>query len=141
MMHRKTLCGLWAGIGATLTAGIAAAQTEGMRDGLEILGAPTPGATGFQLGVTEVARDIRALDTFLLIIMAGIVLFRQRAAALGDRAPQRARQSQAGKFTPPITRIEVTWTVVPLVILVVFGAFFRCRFCSSSRPFPWRNWW
>ena len=37
MTFRKTLSGLGAGIGATLTAGIAAAQTMGMRDGLEII--------------------------------------------------------------------------------------------------------
>jgi len=122
MMHRKTLCGLWAGIGATLTAGIAAAQTEGMRDGLEILGAPTPGATGFQLGVTEVARDIRALDTFLLIIMAGIVLFVSALLLWAIVRHNERANPKPASFTHN-TRIEVTWTVVPLVILVVIGAF------------------
>ena len=36
-----------------------------------IIGAPTPGGTGFQAGVRNWRRDIRALDTFLLVIHDG----------------------------------------------------------------------
>ena len=75
MTFRKTLGGLGAALGATLTAGLASAQTASLREGLEIIGAPVPGAVGFQPGVTELARDIRALDSFLLVIMTLIVLF------------------------------------------------------------------
>jgi len=122
MMHRKTLHGLWAGIAATLATGMATAQTEGLRDGLEIIGAPTPGATGFQVGVTELARDIRALDTFLLVIMAAIVLFVTGLLLWSVfRHNERANPTPAN-FTHN-TKIEITWTVVPLVILVVIGAF------------------
>jgi cytochrome c oxidase subunit 2 len=122
MMLRKTLYGLWAGIGATLAAGAVAAQTAGLRDGLEIIGAPVPGATGFQPGVTELARDIRALDALLIVIMTAIVLF-VTALLLWSvfRHNERANPTPA-TFTHN-TKIEVTWTVVPLIILVVIGAF------------------
>jgi cytochrome c oxidase subunit 2 len=122
MTFLKTLGGLGAAIGATLTAGIAAAQTAGMRDGLEIIGTPTPGAMGFQPGVTELARDIRALDSFLLVIMTAIVLF-----VTGLLIYSMVRHNAKANPTPATfthnTKIEVTWTVVPIVILVVIGAF------------------
>jgi cytochrome c oxidase subunit 2 len=122
MTLRKTLSGLAAGIGATLTAGIAAAQTTGMRDGLDVIGAPTPGGTGFQPGVTELANDIRALDGFLLVIMTAIVLF-VTALLIYAMVRHNAKANPTPATFTHNTRIEVTWTVVPLVILVVIGAF------------------
>ncbi len=122
MTLRTTLTGLWAGIGATLTACAAAAQTAGLREGLEIIGAPTPGAMGFQPGVTELARDIRALDTFLLVIMAVIVLF-VTALLFWSIFRHNERANPVPATFTHNTKIEVTWTVVPLVILVVIGAF------------------
>ncbi len=122
MMLRKTLCGLWAGIGATFVAGFAAAQTANLRDGLDIIGAPTPGAMGFQPGVTELARDIRALDAFLLVIMAVIVLFVTALLIWSILRHNEKANPTPATFTHN-TKIEITWTVVPLVILVVIGAF------------------
>jgi cytochrome c oxidase subunit 2 len=122
MTFLKTLGGLGAALGATLTAGIAAAQTVGMREGLEIIGAPTPGAMGFQPGVTELARDIRALDNFLLVIMTVIVLF-VTALLIYSMVRHNAKANPTPATFTHNTRIEVTWTVVPLVILVVIGAF------------------
>ena len=122
MTRRKKLSGLWAGFGATIMAGAAAAQTVGMREGLEIIGAPEPGGMGFQPGVTELARDIRALDAFLLVIATVIVVF-----VLALMVYSMIRHNAKANPTPATfthnTKIEVTWTVVPLVILVVIGAF------------------
>ncbi|MBF9046612.1 cytochrome c oxidase subunit II [Rhodobacterales bacterium LSUCC0031] len=122
MTFRKTLSGLGAAIGATIIAGMATAQTAGMRDGLEIIGAPTPGAIGFQPGVTELARDVRALDTFLLVIMTAIVLF-VTALLIWSIFRHNARANPTPATFTHNTKIEITWTVVPLVILVVIGAF------------------
>ena len=122
MTLRKTLCGLWAGFGATFVAGMAAAQTANLRDGLDIIGAPTPGAMGFQPGVTELARDIRALDAFLLVIMAVIVLFVTALLIWSILRHNEKANPTPATFTHN-TKIEITWTVVPLVILVVIGAF------------------
>jgi len=116
------MSGLWVGVGASLAAGATAAQTAGMRDGLAIVGAPVSGGTALLPGVTELANDIRALDTFLSIVMAAIMVFVM--ALLGWailRHNARANPTPA-TFTHN-SRIEVTWTVVPLVILVVIGAF------------------
>jgi len=116
------LTGLWAGIGATFLAGAVSAQTAGMRDGLNIIGAPEPGGIGFQLGVTQVARDIRALDTFLLVISTAIVLFVTALLAYAIIKHNAKANPTPATFTHN-TRIEVAWTIVPLLILIVIGAF------------------
>ncbi|MFW5654869.1 MAG: cytochrome c oxidase subunit II [Roseicyclus sp.] len=126
MALRKKTSGLWAalaaGTAAVTGAGAALAQTTGLREGLEIIGAPEPGAMGFQPGVTALAQDIRALDTFLLVIVTAIVLFVTALLIYAIvRHNERANPTPA-TFTHN-TRIEVTWTVVPLLILVVIGAF------------------
>lgn len=126
MALRKKIGGLWAalgaGIGASLMASMAAAQTTGMRDGLEIIGAPEPGGMNFQAGVTELARDIRALDTFLLVIVTAIVLFVTALLAWTILRHNEKANPEPATFTHN-TKIEVTWTVVPLLILVFIGAF------------------
>lgn len=122
MTFLKTLGGLGAAFGATLTAGFAAAQTAGMREGLEIIGAPTLGATGFQPGVTELARDIRALDSLLLVIMTVIVLF-VTGLLIYSMVRHNARANPTPATFTHNTKIEITWTVVPLIILFVIGGF------------------
>ena len=122
MMMSQRVIGLGAGMGATFAAWGAMAQTAGMRDGLEIIGAPTPGGTGFQPGVTELARDIHALDTFLIVIMAAIVLFVTALLVWAVVRHNRKANPEPANFTHN-TKIEITWTVVPLLILVVIGAF------------------
>jgi cytochrome c oxidase subunit 2 len=72
--------------------------------------------------VTEVARDIRALDAFLLVIMAAIVLFVTALLIWSIVRHNEKANPTPATFTHN-TKIEITWTVVPLVILVVIGAF------------------
>ncbi|MEM7724121.1 MAG: cytochrome c oxidase subunit II [Pseudomonadota bacterium] len=122
MQLRTKMSGLWAGIGATFLAGAVQAQTAGMREGLEIIGAPEPAGIGFQRGVTELAQDIRALDNLLLIIMTAIVLFVTALLLWSIFRHNEKANPEPATFTHN-TKIEVTWTVVPLVILVVIGAF------------------
>ena len=119
---RTKLCGLGAALGATLTATAVAAQTTGMRDGLPIIGAPEPGGVNFQPGVTGLAHDIRALDTLLLVIVTAIVVF-VMGLLLWTILRHNARANPVPATFTHNTRIEVTWTLVPLVILVVIGAF------------------
>jgi cytochrome c oxidase subunit 2 len=77
---------------------------------------------GFQPGVTSLAQDVRALDTFLLVIITAIVVF-----VLGLLVWTMVRHNERANPNPASfthnTKIEVTWTVVPLLILVVIGAF------------------
>ncbi|PTQ75755.1 cytochrome c oxidase subunit II [Celeribacter persicus] len=98
-------------------APIAALAQEG-----ELLGAPVDGKMGFQPAATELARDLQGLDHMILVIITAIVLF---VAALIlwviVRYNSRTNKTPA-KFTHN-TPVEVAWTLIPIVILVVIGAF------------------
>lgn len=122
MAIRKTLSGVMAALGATFTATMVAAQTTGMRDGLEIRGAPIPGGIDFQPGVTDGALDIRALDDFLLWI-AGLITLFVLALMVYSAIKHNAKANPTPASFTHNTRIEVAWTIVPLIILVVIGAF------------------
>ncbi len=122
MALRTKMTGLWAGIGATLAATTAFAQTEGMREGLDIIGAPQPGGIAFQPAVTGVAQDIHALDNLLLVVITAIVLFVVVLLAWTAIRHNAKANPTPATFTHN-TPIEITWTIVPLLILVVVGAF------------------
>jgi cytochrome c oxidase subunit 2 len=122
MALRKKIGGLWAALGATIAAGAAGAQTTALREGLDIIGTPVPGAMNFQPGVTSVAQDIRALDSLLLVIATAIVLFVTALLAWTIVRHNARANPNPASFTHN-TKIEVTWTIVPLLILVFIGAF------------------
>lgn len=115
------LSGLWAGVGATLAATVAA-KAQSVGENLEIIGAPEQGGMGFQPGVTSLARDIRALDSLLLVIITAIVLF-VVALLIYTMLRHNARANPEPASFTHNTKIEVTWTLVPLLILIVIGAF------------------
>ena len=75
-------------------------RTESLRDGLDVIGAPVPGGMGFQPGVTSLAHDVRALDTFLLVIMTGIVLFVTALILWSILRPQCPREPDARDLHP-----------------------------------------
>lgn len=122
MALRKMLGGLSAALGATLTATMVTAQTTGMREGLEILGAPVPGGIAFQDPATTGAQDLQALDAFLLWIAAAITLFVLGLMLWAAWKHNAKANPEPATFTHN-TQIEVAWTIVPLIILVVIGAF------------------
>jgi len=102
---------------ATLVAGQALAQQA-----LEIVGQPVSGATGFQPTVTELAADIHWLDHMILYIITAIVIFvtglliyvMVRFNAKANPTPARFTHNSP---------LEVAWTLIPIVVLVVIGAF------------------
>ncbi len=116
----KKLNGLWAGIGATFAAGAAIAQTA--PEGLEVIGAPVDRGLGFQPAVTSLAAQIHRLDNMVLYIITAICIF-----VLGLLVWVILRYNARANKTPATfshnTPIEVTWTLVPLGILVFIGAF------------------
>ncbi len=93
-----------------------------MRDGLEILGAPRPGGIAFQDPATSGAEDLQALDAFLIWIAAAITLF-VLGLMLWSAWKHNAKANPVPATFTHNTRIEVAWTIVPLIILVVIGAF------------------
>ncbi|KMK68330.1 cytochrome c oxidase subunit II [Puniceibacterium sp. IMCC21224] len=105
------------GLLSALAAGPALAQ-----DGLEIIGHPKDGATGFQPAATELARDIHWLDGMVNVIMIAIVIFVTGLMIYCIVRYNQKSNDKPASFTHH-TPIEIAWTIVPIVILVFIGAF------------------
>lgn len=89
---------------------------------LEIIGRPVDGAYGFQPPATELARDIQWLDNMLLwvciiisVFVIGLIFY------IVVRFNRRANPTPA-TFTHH-TQIEIIWTLAPILILVLIGAY------------------
>lgn len=116
MTLKTTIRSLIGGAAATTLSVPAMAQ-----ESLPIIGTPNDRAMGFQPAATELARDLQWLDGMLLWVITLISLF--VIALIGwviVRYNAKANPNPAS-FTHH-TGIEVTWTVMPIVILVAIGA-------------------
>ena len=103
-------------IGATVTS------AQDLLGNLDTIGKPIPGGTSFQPPATDLARDIQWLDDILLIFVIATSLF--VVILLGIVAVRYNRKSNPSpaSFTHH-SALEVTWTVVPVFILIVIGTF------------------
>ena len=101
-------------------AGVAQAQEN--FQGLETIGKPEPKGMGFQFPATELMRDLVWLDNFLLVIITVISVVVTCLLAYAAFKFHRSRNDTPGTFTHHSV-LEVAWTVVPVAILVVIGAF------------------
>ncbi|MDR0808434.1 MAG: cytochrome c oxidase subunit II, partial [Gemmobacter sp.] len=108
----KTLSGLV----ATLAAAPVFAQD------LPVIGRPVDGATGFQPAATGIARDLHWLDNFVLVIITVIVAFVTTLMVYSFLRFNRRANPKPATFTHN-TPLEMIWTAVPILILVVIGAF------------------
>jgi len=120
-MHLLTkVNGLVASMTATFAGGAAFAQS--LPEVLPIIGAPEPGGVSLQPAATGLAEQVVFLDNFLLWIIGFISLF-----VLGLLVWVILRHNARANPTPAKfshhTPIEITWTLVPLAILVFIGAF------------------
>lgn len=110
------------GVLAAAFAALGAPVFADNREGMEIIGQPLPNGIGFQPAATELARELQWLDGMLLVIITVIVLF-----VTGLMAWTIIRHNAKANPTPARfshnTPIEITWTVVPILILVFIGAF------------------
>ena len=104
----------------TFAAGAALAQVS--VDGLSSIGKPVERGVGFQPEATELMRDIVWLDNLLLVIITIISLF-VLALLLAVIVRYNSRSNPTPATFTHNTPIEVTWTVVPIIILVFIGAF------------------
>ncbi len=100
-----------AGAAAALVAGQASAQQ---------VGAPTPGGIGFQSAATELAGDLQWLDGFMLLIMTAIVILVTGLLIYVIRNFSAEKNATPARFTHN-SLIEVLWTAVPVLILVVIA--------------------
>lgn len=105
-------------IGAMLTGG---AWAQEMLGELETVGKPQARGTGFQPGVTELATDIHWLHSFVMWIITAITIFVVALLVwVTIRYNKRANPTPA-RFTHN-TPIELIWTIVPILILIVIGS-------------------
>lgn len=114
-MRLRTMASALSGLTALLATSAAFAQEQ-----LDIKGIPHAGGTGFQHAATEVARDLHWLEGFLLVIITVITLF-----VTGLLAYVVFRYNEKSNKTPSTfthnSLVEVVWTVVPIVILVIIA--------------------
>ena len=114
------LAGLAAAVTATATAGAVFAQDA--TAGLEAVGRPVLKGTGFQPAATELARDQQWLDDMLLWLCIGVSAFVVILLAVVILRFNSRSNPTPAKFTHN-TPIEILWTIIPIAILVVLGAF------------------
>ena len=120
MRFSKTLTTIGASLGS-LAAG-AAAWAQDATAGLETIGKPEQGGLNFQTAATELASDIHFLDNMLLWIITPICIFVLLLLVIVTvRYNKRANPTPA-TFTHN-SPLEVAWTLVPIVILIVIGSF------------------
>ena len=118
MKHLLSFSGLMAAFSA-----VPAMAQENLRiDGLEIIGEPVDSKMGFQPAVTRVAQDIHDLDHLILIIITLITIFVTGLILWVAIRYNRKRNPVAASFTHH-TPVEILWTVAPIVILVLIGAY------------------
>jgi len=109
-----------AGLMASFTSLSAGAQTVDPQ-GLEIIGQPENGKTGFQTGVTELAHDLQWLDGMILVIITVVTLFVIGLMAWVAIRYNAKRNPEPATFTHH-TPVEIVWTIAPILILVGIGA-------------------
>lgn len=110
------ISGLAAGFGTLLAAGMAFAQD------LEVVGRPVDGGINFQPPATELARDIIWLDHFILVIITVVTIFVTGLLLWCAWRFSEKRNPKPATFTHN-SPLEVAWTIVPILILVVIGVF------------------
>ena len=118
MKHLLPLSGLM----ASLAALPALAQDSLRIDGLDVIGRPVDGETGFQPAVTRVAQDIHDLDYLILVIITLITIFVTGLIIWVMIRYNKKRNPTPSSFTHH-TPIEIAWTVLPILILVLIGAY------------------
>jgi cytochrome c oxidase subunit II len=97
---------------------------------MEKVGVPVPDGMGFQPATTELAREAQFLDHMINIIILAITVFVTGLLIYcAVRFNRRANPTPA-RFTHN-TRVEIAWTLIPVLILVFIGSF--------SLPALWKS--
>lgn len=105
-----------------MTAAALPAVAQDVLGELPSIGKPVAGGMGFQPAVTSIAEDQQWLDYFVLIIIAAVTALVCllllyciiRFNARSNPVPARFTHN---------TPLEITWTLIPVLILVAIGAF------------------
>lgn len=105
---------------STFVAGSVWAQ-DALQD-LEVVGIPTPGGIDFQPAATEVAEDLHWLDNMILVIITAITIFVTVLLAIVILRYNKKANPTPARFSHHSV-LEVAWTVIPILILIVIGSF------------------
>lgn len=85
-----------------------------------MVGAPTPGGLGLQAPATRIAERLQFFDSFLLWIITAIVIFVTALLIYVMVRYNRRANPESRKFSHN-TLVEIVWTAVPVLILVVIA--------------------
>lgn len=106
-------------LAATVGAGLVLAGATALAD--TTIG-PVNGAMDLQPGATEVARDIHSFHTLLFWIITAVTAFVLVLLLYVMARYNKRANPTPKKFTHNLL-VEIVWTVVPVIILVVIAAF------------------
>ncbi len=87
---------------------------------LDTIGIPKDRQIGFQEPVTQVMKDIDWLHDFLMIIMTVICIFVFALLGMVWVKFRKSKNATPARFTHN-TALEVAWTTIPIIILIVIG--------------------
>lgn len=107
---------------ATTTAAVTCLGAMVAAQDLATLGKPEPRGLNFQAPATELMEDIVWLDNMVLYIITVITVFVTALLLIVAFRYNRRRNPTPATFTHN-SAIEVTWTVVPIIILIFIGSF------------------
>ena len=120
----------------TITAATVVALFAGAGAAFAGLGQPTPWELGLQDAATPVMADITSFHTFVLWIVTAITIF-VLALLLICIFRFNARANPTPSRTTHNTPIEVAWTIIPVIILVLIAIpSFRLLFTELDVPTP-----
>ena len=127
----QQIVAVFKGIGSIFAAALFSVLLTG---GANAQGAPTPWQIGFQEPVTVIARQLSSFHDFLMIVITLISLF-----VMGLLAYIILKFNEKANPTPSKTshntKIEVIWTIVPiLILLVICIPSFRLLFAQYTFP-------
>ena len=106
---------MWSGL-----AGLAAAVLFVGPATAEVFGQPVDGQIGLQSAVTPVAQSIHDLYDLVTIIIVAVALFVMGLLIYAMYAFSESRNTTPSRVTHN-TLIEVLWTVLPIIILVIIA--------------------
>ena len=131
-MIRRTVAAASGLATAGMVAGSAFAQ-DALGE-LPVIGKPEPRGVNFQPAATELARDQQWLDHFVLIIITVITVVVCALLLIVILRYNRRSNPVPARFTHN-TPLEIVWTLVPVLILVMIGAFsLPALFRSQEMP-------
>ncbi|MCB1398881.1 MAG: cytochrome c oxidase subunit II [Rhodobacteraceae bacterium] len=112
--------GLAAAITSTILSG--AVHAQDMITGLPVIGKPHDKGVNFQPAASELAHDQQWLDGMVLYIITAITIFVVGLLIFAILRFNRRVNPTPARFTHN-TPLEIAWTLIPIMILIVIGAF------------------